>query len=66
MPWLWFWEFFGTTLAVVILGAAAFFGVNMPANHWLKDPDSPYPFSDKELARFHVQDRLARLSTKSV
>jgi hypothetical protein len=57
----WMWP-----VAVVILGAAAFFGVNMPVNHWFKDPDSPYPFSEKEMARFHVQDKLARLSTKSV
>lgn len=57
----WMWP-----IAVVILGAVAFFGVNMPVNHWFKDENSPYPFSQEEMARFHVQEKLERLSAKNV
>lgn len=57
----WMWP-----VAVVILGAAAFFGVNMPVARWFKDENSPYPFSEKEMARFHVQEKLARPSTKNL
>ncbi len=57
----WMWP-----VALVILAAAAFYGVNMPVTHWFKDPASPYPFSEKEMARFHVREKLARSNTKSV
>jgi hypothetical protein len=52
----WMWP-----IAVVILGAVAFFGVNMPVNYWFKDENSPYPFSQEEMARFHVQEKLKRI-----
>jgi len=57
----WMWP-----VAVIILGAGAFFGVNMPVNSWFKDPNSPYPFSEKEMARFHVQEKLDKLTAKQV
>ena len=57
----WMWP-----AAVLILAAVAFFGVNMPVNHWFKDSNSPYPFSVNEMARFHVPEKLERLNTENV
>jgi hypothetical protein len=57
--WMWL-------VAVVILAAAAFFGVNMPVSRWLKDKDSAYPFSEREMARFGVQEKMRELSAKRV
>ncbi len=55
----WMWP-----AAIVIVGAAVFYGVNMPVTHWFLDEASPYPFSEKEMARFHVQEKMEGLSTK--
>jgi hypothetical protein len=57
----WMWP-----VAVIVLGAGAFFGVRMPVGHWFRDPNSPYPFSKKEMARFHVQEKLDRLNPQEV
>jgi hypothetical protein len=57
----WMWP-----VAVVILGAVAFLGVNMPAEKWFKDQNSPYPFSEKEMARFRVQEKMDGINTKNV
>lgn len=53
----WMWP-----VAVVILCAMAFFGVNLPVNKWFKDKNSPYPFSDEELARFHIREKMKKLN----
>ncbi len=55
----WMWP-----VAIVIVAAAAFFGVNMPVTHWFIDKDSPYAFSEKEMARFHVEEKIERLNAK--
>jgi hypothetical protein len=57
----WMWP-----VALVSVGAVAFLGVNMPVNHWFKDQNSPYPFSEKEMARFHVREKMERINTKEV
>jgi hypothetical protein len=49
----WMWP-----VAIVILAAAAFFGINMPISYWFADKNSPYTFSDKEMARFHVREKM--------
>ncbi len=48
--------------ALVLVAAAAFFGVNMPVTRWFVDKDSPYAFSETEMRRFHVQEKMERLS----
>jgi hypothetical protein len=55
----WMWP-----VTIVILAAAAFFGVNMPVTHCFSDKDSPYAFSEKEMARFHVKEKMERLNAK--
>jgi hypothetical protein len=52
----WMWP-----VAVILLCAVAFFGVNMPVNRWFKDEASPYPFSSQEMARFHVPEKMEGL-----
>ncbi len=52
----WMWP-----VAIVLLAAAAFLGLYMPVKHWFADEDSPYPFSEKEMARFHVREKMERL-----
>lgn len=37
------------------------FGVSLPVTHWLKDENSPYAFSEEEMARFHVREKMDRL-----
>ena len=54
----WIWP-----VAVVILGAAAFFGIYMPESHF-KDENSPYPFDQAEMERFHVREKLEKLSAQ--
>ena len=56
-PWMW-------PVAILIVAAAAVFGVSLPVTRWLLDKDSPYPFSEKEMARFHVQEKMERLNAK--
>ena len=58
---LWMWP-----VAILLVAAVAFFGVNMPVSHWFNDPNSPYPFSEKVMARFHVREKMDQLSTKKV
>ncbi len=55
---VWMWP-----VAIVVLAAAAFFGVNMPVTRWFVDKDSPYTFSEQEMARFHVKEKMERLNT---
>jgi len=54
--WMWL-------VAIVYAAAAAFFGVNMVLKHFA-DKNSPYPFSEKEMARFHVLEKMERLNAK--
>jgi hypothetical protein len=55
----WIWP-----VAIVILAAAVFFGVIAPVTHWFADKDSPYAFSEKEMSRFHVMEKMGRLNAK--
>ena len=48
-------------LAVVYMAATLVFGVSLPVTHWLKDENSPYAFSEEEMARFHVREKMERL-----
>ena len=52
----WMWP-----VAIACLAFAAFFGLYMLAFHWLADPNSPYPFDQSEMERFHVEEKLAKL-----
>jgi hypothetical protein len=47
-------------VAIVYTAAAAFFGVNMVVTRWFADKHSPYPFSEKEMARFHLREKMER------
>jgi hypothetical protein len=58
---LWMWP-----VAILLVAIVAFFGVNMSVTRWFKDPDSPYPFSEKEMSRFHVREKLDKMSTMKV
>jgi Protein of unknown function with HXXEE motif len=53
----WMWP-----VAVVIDAAVAFFGVNMPVTHWFADRNSPYQFSEEEMSRFNVREKMERLN----
>lgn len=55
----WMWP-----VAIVYLALAANFGVNMPVFRWFADPNSPYPFDQSEMERFHVQEKLKKLTVK--
>ena len=55
----WMWP-----VALLTVAAASVFGVSLPVTRWLLDKDSPYPFSQKEMARFHVQEKMERLNAK--
>jgi Protein of unknown function with HXXEE motif len=57
----WMWP-----VALVILGAAAFVGVNLPVTRWFKDENSPYPFGENEMARFRVREKMERWNAKKV
>jgi hypothetical protein len=48
-------------LAVAYMAATLVFGVSLPVTHWLKDENSPYAFSEDEMARFHVREKMERL-----
>ena len=54
---LWMWP-----VALLLVAVVAFFGVNMPVSRWFNDPNSPYPFSEKAMARFHVREKIKKLS----
>ncbi len=56
----WIWP-----AALVILAAAVFFGVTMPVMHWFLDKDSPYAFSEREMARFDVMEKMEKLNAKN-
>ena len=49
-------------VAVGIFVAGSFFGVAMPVSRWFTDENSPYPFREQEMARFHVQAKMERLA----
>ncbi len=51
----WMWP-----AAFVWLAAGAFVGVALPVTRWFADKDSPYPFSEREMTRFHVRERIER------
>ncbi len=55
----WMWP-----VAVVILVAAILLIVMLPVTRWFIDKDSPYPFSQAEMARFHVREKLQRLNAR--
>lgn len=51
----WMWP-----IAILIVALVAILGVNMPVNRWFRDKNSPYPFSETTMARFHVREKLQR------
>jgi hypothetical protein len=51
-------------VAIVLLAAAAIFGVNLPVNRWFRDKNSPHPFSAAEMQRFHVPEKMEPLKAK--
>lgn len=51
----WMWP-----VALVYLALAANIGLNMTAFRWFADPNSPYPFSQSEMERFHVKEKLGK------
>lgn len=52
------WEW---PLGFAYMLATLVFGVSLPVTHWMKDENSPYAFSEQEMARFHVREKMARL-----
>lgn len=48
-------------VAIVWVAAGAVLGVAMPVTSWFAAKDSPYPFSDREMARFRVEEKVQRL-----
>lgn len=54
----WMWP-----VAIVLLAFAAFFGINMMISRFA-DPNSPYPFDQREMERFNVQQKLEKLSVR--
>jgi len=55
----WMWP-----VAIVLVALGAFFGVNLPVTRWFADQKSPYPFSEKMMARFHVQEKMDKMKNK--
>ncbi|CUS03231.2 conserved membrane protein of unknown function [Candidatus Promineifilum breve] len=53
----WMWP-----LAIVYLALAAYFGLYVLAFRIFADPNSPYPFEPSEMERFHVKEKLAKMS----
>jgi hypothetical protein len=51
----WMWP-----ASVAWVAAGALIGVFLPVTSWFADRQSPYPFSEREMARFHVKDRMSR------
>ena len=56
---LWMWP-----VAILLVALFAVLGIYMPVNRWFLDPNSPYPFSEKEMARFHVKEKMERLNAR--
>jgi hypothetical protein len=55
----WMWP-----VAIIVLVAIAFFGVYLPEDRWLADKNSQYPFSEEEMSRFNVREKMERLNAK--
>ncbi len=55
----WMWP-----VAIVYLGIAAYVGLLKMAFSWFADPNSPYPFSQREMERFHVKEKVEKLTVK--
>lgn len=55
----WMWP-----VAIVYLAFSAYIGLNMVAFHRFADPNSPYPFDQTEMERFHVAEKMAKLANK--
>jgi hypothetical protein len=54
-PW-WDWP-----VAVVYMLATLIFGISMPVTHWISGEDYPIAFTEEEMARFHVREKMARI-----
>ena len=52
--WMWL-------VAIGYLALAAFLGLYVLAFRLFADPNSPYPFDQSEMERFHVPEKLAKL-----
>lgn len=55
----WMWP-----VAIVYLAIGAYIGLLMVAFRWFADPNSPYPFSQEEMERFHVMEKMEKLSAR--
>jgi hypothetical protein len=49
-------------LSVVYVGLFAFLVVNKMTYTWLSDKNSPYPFTEEEMKRFSVQEKLKAIA----
>ncbi len=47
-------------LAFVYMFVTLVVGVSLPVTHWMRDENSPYAFSEAEMARFNVRKKMAR------
>jgi hypothetical protein len=57
---LWDW-----VIGVVYLFLVAFLLLYKMTYSWMADKNSPYPFSAAEMRRFHIPEKLERLTKKS-
>ena len=48
-------------VAVVYMLATLIFGISMPVTHWISGEDYPIAFTEEEMARFHVREKMARI-----
>ncbi len=48
-------------IAVVWVAIGAVMGVAMPVTRWFASKDSPYPFSEREMGRFQVKEKVEAL-----
>lgn len=51
-------------LGVVYMAGFTYFSLVKMTYTWLADKNSPYPFSEEEMKRFNVQEKLDRLKAK--
>jgi hypothetical protein len=56
----WMWP-----LSAIWLAGGAIAGVAMPVTSWFADRNSPYHFSEIEMARFDVKEKVSRLKTSA-
>ena len=50
-------------LALLWLGLGAVMGVAMPVTKWFANRESPYAFSEREMGRFRVKEKMGKVGT---